>query len=88
MEFASNKNMTGNNSICRHALSTLIIAWQWEIRTGQSILHPNWLETANQLQQILIYSWWTWQSILNLPTKIDYSVPSPQKLIASNPNRA
>jgi hypothetical protein len=91
MEYAVNKNMTVETTVfaimhCPLSYCTEI-TWLWDIRRGQSIWHPNWLERANQLQQILIYSWWTWQSTLNLPTKIDYLVPSPQKLITSNLNR-
>jgi len=93
MEYATNKNMTVETTVfavmhCPLSYCTEMTTWQWDIRRGQSILHPTWLERANQLQQILIYSWWTKQSTLNLPTKIGYSVPSPQKLIASNLNRA
>jgi len=58
MEYATNKNMTGDNSIsimhCPLSYCTEMTTLQWVIRRRQSILHPNWLERANQLQQILI----------------------------------
>jgi hypothetical protein len=92
MEYATNKNMTGNNSICRHALSTLILhrddnltmrhqkgtdySASKLIRKGKPFITNFNLQLMNMPEH------------LNLPTKIGYSVLSPQKLIASKPNRA